>query len=833
MTVHLTINGKEIETEEGKTILEAARENDIYIPTLCYHSQLHPIGSCRLCVVDIEGYPKPMASCTTPVIDGIKVHTNTGRVEKMRRQAMELILVNHPLDCPVCDKGGECRLQDLAYELGINEQPFHAKKPERELVPFSTPLIHQWRDRCVLCLRCVHVCHELVGNAAIDIKETGYNTVVYPVAPERCFSCGECLSVCPVGALTEAVSPVRGRVWQIERKQTTCGQCGVGCQMEVSTYENRPINVKTDGVTELSPNYGSLCVRGRFFYDYVASEERIAQPKIKKGEEWISAGWDMAYEDAINHLRDTIEAHGPESIGIIASSRLLNEDLFTIYTFAKQGLGTPHVDASHRLDLSSQLEAAKALKAFPASETLDGLLSSDLIVVAGGDIDLSSQIVANRIRYAQRLHDTKVIVVNSFKTRLDEIADAALYCNCGTEAPIFYGLINEALSKNKQLKGAPGWKALSKQLKDYSPDAICEASQIDRGKFENAVSLLSENKTVSFVVGSTLGRSPNGHQGLRALANLALGCQAAGKTVKWYPITAYANSWGSVLIAEALKGQTSNEGLTYGEMIRAIHEGKIKALVVVEEDPATFLPDSSFVREALDKLDFLMVVDLFETETAKRANLLLPSCSFMEKSGTFINMEGDIRNVSKLIDPIGEARPAGQIFQDIAKKMKLEIGGDEDWVSQQVSDLLANRVKAPLETAEAGKEFFDVTYQAVRMEENSHLFLIPLDFLYNHHYGTSEAFASAIEKLDKGPEFLVNPRDAARMGLEEGVAITMTTDRGELSFTPVVAYDVKEGHLVLKGHYRSTGVQRLFPFEVDRESKTPVTGFVRVKLQKP
>ena len=212
MTVHLTINGIEIEAEEKKTILEVARENGIYIPTLCYHSHLRPMASCRLCVVDIEGTAVPKAACTTEISEGMKIHTNSGRVRKMRQQAMELILMHHPLDCPVCDKGGECDLQDLSYEMGIHEQPFRAKRPEFEIQPFCTPLIRQWPERCVVCLRCVSVCKEVVGNAAISLKGIGYGAIITPVAPEMCNSCGECLSVCPVGALTEAVSPVRGRV---------------------------------------------------------------------------------------------------------------------------------------------------------------------------------------------------------------------------------------------------------------------------------------------------------------------------------------------------------------------------------------------------------------------------------------------------------------------------------------------------------------------------------------------------------------------------------------------------------------------------------------------
>ncbi len=824
MTVHLTINGIEIEAEEKKTILDVARENGIYIPTLCYHSHLRPIGSCRLCVVDIEGTDVPKAACTTKISEGMKIHTNSGRVLKMRQQAMELILMHHPLDCPICDKGGECDLQDLSYEMGIHEQPYRAKKPEFKIQPFCTPLIRQWPERCVVCLRCVSVCKEVVGNAAISLKGTGYGAVITPVAPEMCNSCGECLSVCPVGALTEAVSPVRGRVWQIERTRTTCGQCGVGCQMEISTYENLPINVKTDDVVEEPPNLGTLCVRGRFFYDYPISKERLTQPKIRKGEEWIATDWDSAYEEAINHLRETIKNHGPDSVGMIVSSRLLNEDLMTLVAFARRGLKTPHVDGTYRLDLAPQLDILKALTGGFNPASLDRLKESQVVVVAGGDIDLNAQVVANRIRMAKRDVRNKVVVVNAFKTRLDKVADASLTCQVGTETPVFYGLIREALSDHEGLQKAEGWDVLSKQIEDYTAEAVCEAARIDPAQFKKAVTLIRGKgaETISFVVGTDLGRSPDGLQTLKALANLALACRAAGKTVHWIPLTAYANAWGTVMAQEMVGGD--NFGLRYGEMIQAAHEGKLKALIIVEDDPLLSLPQPPYVEEALGKLEFLMVVDLFESRTAKLAHLLLPSTSFMEKAGSFVNMEGDLKSVTRLLEPAGEARDAAQIVMDLARKMKL------DWEKRgemtEIYEQWQRRTGDPL------KGFFEVAYQPARVEENSHLFLMPSEFLTNHHYGADGQYVKAIGMLGKIPEFFMNPEDATRMGVGEGDPVVLSTPDGSFSVTPILSGEVKEGHIVVRSHYRDSGIRRLFPFVLDKDTGTPVTGVVRVKLQK-
>jgi predicted molibdopterin-dependent oxidoreductase YjgC len=344
--VTLTIDGKEVTVPQGTTILEAAKSVDIRIPTLCYHERLNPIGSCRMCVVEIEGFAHPMAACTTPVDDGIEVTTNSDRLTRIRQDSLKLILVNHPLDCPICDKGGECLLQDLVYEHGIDKVEYSAAKVDRDSL-YATPLIRYWPDRCIMCLRCVAACQEIKGIGAISIVGDGYGAQVVAVDPEKCQSCGECLQVCPTGALTADLSRYKGRTWLVERVPTTCTYCGCGCQLELNVQNNRIIAVTTkDGV---GVNQGSLCVKGRFGYEFVNSEERLTTPMIKKNGEFQEASWGEALTLVAEKFTAIKAEHGPGAIGGLTSARCSNEENYLFQKFMRAAIGTNNVDHCARL----------------------------------------------------------------------------------------------------------------------------------------------------------------------------------------------------------------------------------------------------------------------------------------------------------------------------------------------------------------------------------------------------------------------------------------------------------------------------------------------------
>lgn len=343
----LTINDKRIEVANNTTILQAAKLLNITIPTLCHHPKLSPFGGCRLCIVEVKGMLRPVTSCTTPVSDGMEVTTSTPAIESMRKTILELILSDHPNDCMVCEKAGSCNLQDFAYEYGIRENPYEGERrvyKERD----GNPFIERDLEKCILCGKCVRVCDEVQGVEAIDFGYRGFNAKVCTSFEQdlNCEFCGQCIYVCPTGALTGKLWNKKGRKGQQSEVDTICPYCGTGCTLTVHVKNNEILKITSK---EQSLNQGFLCVKGRFGYRFAASPERLTHPLIKKGESFEEASWDEALDLIASRLKDIKAEHGADALAGLSSARCTNEENYAFQKLFRAGMGTNNVDHCARL----------------------------------------------------------------------------------------------------------------------------------------------------------------------------------------------------------------------------------------------------------------------------------------------------------------------------------------------------------------------------------------------------------------------------------------------------------------------------------------------------
>jgi predicted molibdopterin-dependent oxidoreductase YjgC len=349
--ISMTIDGRAVQVQEGITIFEAARRAGIHIPHLCYHEDLSPTTGCRLCVVEVEGARTLVASCAYPVAPQMVVRTDTPRVRQARRLVIELLLSDHPYDCMTCEKSGSCALEKYAYIFGIRKPRFAGDQHDYPLRG-ANPFFERDYNKCILCGRCVTVCHEIQYCEAVDYSKRGFSTKIAAsfdrsMQESPCVFCGNCVSVCPVGALSVKAGRFQGREWELKKVPTICSYCGVGCTLVLNVKDDKILKVTSD--RELGINRGWTCVKGRFGFDYVHSPDRLTQPLVKENGRFRTASWAEALDRVSGELKRIQRQHGPEAIGVLVSAKCTNEENYLLQKMARAALGTNNVDHCARL----------------------------------------------------------------------------------------------------------------------------------------------------------------------------------------------------------------------------------------------------------------------------------------------------------------------------------------------------------------------------------------------------------------------------------------------------------------------------------------------------
>ncbi|HEU4596335.1 MAG TPA: molybdopterin-dependent oxidoreductase [Pyrinomonadaceae bacterium] len=633
--VKVTINGQEFEVEKGARLIDVCREKGFAIPSFCYYADLALQASCRMCLVRIEKMPKLQTSCTITCTDGMVVTTESEEIEKAQRGMVEFLLANHPLDCPVCDRGGECELQEMVFDWGGLEERFTERKnyaPEK----FLSPIVANDPQRCILCKRCTRVCDEWMGEDAIEAGGRGAHTVIGTYGGWlNCSQCGNCIEVCPTGTLLDATYRHQTRPWELNRTTSTCSFCSDGCQFSVGSRGGEVMRVVARDRYVNGHNGEFLCIKGRFAHPFVNHEERLRTPLVryKKGGRLVPATWDEAVRFAAAKLQEVKDAHGGNSIGVVGSPRLTNEANFALLKFAREVAGTDKHTATDAFSLVNFFQNLGAPLA-----THKDIRHAKTILLVGGEPEELQPLTGRQIRQAVRNGGAKLVIVNSVPIRLKQQAAQFVHIRPGAEDAAVLALLS------------PGDAETAARKLGVEADELARASQ--------TVSE-SEGDVILMFGGELSAEAQTALAGLPA----AFG-EREGRRFLFHPLPLFNNSIGVHDVG------LMNGALNPLEMLDAAG-GEVRAMYVA----GSFLPAHLEGREdALARLDFLAVQELFMTETTRHADVIFPAASFAETDGTYTNNDGLVQRVRQTIPPVHQSKPDWMITSLVASALGADFG---------------------------------------------------------------------------------------------------------------------------------------------------------------
>lgn len=718
--VTLKINGQTVTVPKGTYILKAAQMAGIDVPNFCYQQELRPWGSCRICTVEILGRRGGLVeSCATPVREGMEVATHSPACIDARQQILRLYLIDHALDCAICDASGECYLQDYTYEHGIDENPYRRPKRKAPTKHFSDLIDYNW-DRCIMCARCARVCDEVIGATALAFGSRGLESEITPAFGNSlyetpCTHCGMCIQVCPVGALTD--QRYGNHPWRVEKTATICSYCSVGCTLDV-WREDQEI-VKVEGKVDIGVNQGWTCVKGRWGHDAVKHEERLTRPLVRRAGRLEPATW----AEALDYVAAQLARYQGDGFAAIASPRATNEETYIFGQFVRAVMGTNNIEHDSRRTHAATLSAlGEAFGLAAATNSMAEMLDASCFLLVGSNMAEAQPVMSYNIVRSVKGRDAKLIVINPTEpTILGDLATLWLAPRPGAEGLVLSAMakvvLEEGLADEAAIAGrTEGFEAWRASLEDLSLETLSRFSGVAVTDIQAAARLYATGglgaatgkpeagwPAAMLFYGTGITQQAEGEAAVRAACNLALMTGNVGRPLGGVnPLRLEANEQGATdmgalcdvlpggapveqtaaraalearwlgrwteprLGARPVEALPAERGLRLDQLWGAVGEGRVRAMYIMGDDPALADPGAA---AALGELEFLVVQDTFLSETAQYADVVLPGTTPVEKNGTFTNNERRVQRLKTALAPVGQSRADDEIVRSIARRL--------------------------------------------------------------------------------------------------------------------------------------------------------------------
>jgi len=902
--INLSIDGRPITATDGSNLLQVARDNGFDIPGLCYHKKLTPTGACRLCVVKIENTPGVVMSCTVGVKDGMKVTAFDPELEQNRKHTLTYLLAEYNEEF---DDSYEDELRPLVARYGLEDVGQRPLKDIWQSIPRvvdqTSPVLSYDSSKCIRCFRCIKACEEVQGKGVLNFADRGISK--YVVAghghwfESECDGCGECIQLCPTGAIVEKPFREGIKISEIEKKViTTCPYCGVGCQTELLVKDNTI--VRSDGVEGVSPNDGRLCVKGRFGYQYANSKKRLTHPMVKKNGKFEQVSWDEALDLVATKFTEMKQKYGKKSLAGYSSAKCSNEENYIFQKFIRIAFGNNNVDYCTRLCHASTVTAM--LRSFgdgAGSNSIEDFETTDCLLVTGNNIIETHPITATYVKRG-KAKGQKIILIDPKWTPLVRFANIWLQPKLATDVALLNGMINiiiengwidEDFIKTRVEDGMDAFERLKELAAKYTPEKTFEITGVPADKLHEAAKMYATAPTAMIATGMGLSQQTTGTNNVFSLINMCLITGQIGKELCGInPPRGQNNVQGATDVGASPLNYpgyipVTNEenrkkvakiwnvpfddldpipGLTTIEIIDAAHHGNIKAMYIMGENPVVTDPNQNHTIEALEKMEFIVVQDIFETETTHYADVILPAASLFEKDGTVVNSDRRVLRLRKAIDSPGEARQDWEITIEIARRMGFDIGRYESskeifdeiakaapifgginykriekhgmqWPCPDVnhpgtSTLFLDRFNTP-----SGKARIFAVDHKPQSEEPCERFPLVLNsgrLLYHYHSSTMSRKSDVLNAYVSEAYIIINPVDAMNLGIKDGDKVKVTSPRGSLETTAQVNEKVLVGETFMPWHFGEAPVNRLTRSEIDPMSKIAPFKHTVVRVEK-